>query len=105
MTVQLSNCVIHFGAASIVLKSNFSCLYLCLSIADSYDIMKLTSVAPGLVKLLKNEFSLSDLEVSESHEIHSKSHVIHSESHEIQRESHEIQHKSFDISETSPEIQ
>ncbi|GKC51808.1 hypothetical protein Tco_1074553 [Tanacetum coccineum] len=35
----------------------------CLSIADSYDIIKLTSVAPGLVKLLKNEFSLSDLEV------------------------------------------
>nr|GEY98309.1 reverse transcriptase domain-containing protein [Tanacetum cinerariifolium] len=29
----------------------------------SYDIMKLTSVAPGLVKLLKNKFSLSDLEV------------------------------------------
>nr|GEX53111.1 hypothetical protein [Tanacetum cinerariifolium] len=29
----------------------------------SYDIMKLTSVAPGFVKLLKNEFSLSDLEV------------------------------------------
>ncbi|GJV91735.1 FAR1-related sequence 5-like protein [Tanacetum coccineum] len=60
---SIGNFVSHFGAASIVLKSNASCLYLCLSIADSYDIMKLTSVAPGLVKLLKNEFSLSDLEV------------------------------------------
>ncbi|GKF47624.1 cytochrome P450 716B1-like protein [Tanacetum coccineum] len=27
--------------ASIVLKSNFSCLYLCLSIADSYDIIEI----------------------------------------------------------------
>ncbi|GJW09170.1 hypothetical protein Tco_1571593 [Tanacetum coccineum] len=34
-----------------------------ISRIDSYDIMKLKSVAPGLVKLLKNEFSLSDLEV------------------------------------------
>ncbi|GJW98776.1 ulp1 protease family, C-terminal catalytic domain-containing protein [Tanacetum coccineum] len=93
--------------ASIVLKSNFSCLYLCLSIADSYDIMKLTSVAPGLVKLLKNEFSLSDLEVtitfesheiqSESHEIRNESHEIHSESHKIHSESHKIQSESHEI--------
>ncbi|GJW11586.1 hypothetical protein Tco_1577413 [Tanacetum coccineum] len=74
------------SAASIVLKSNFSYLYLCLSIVDSYDIMKLTSVAPGLVKLLKNEFSLSDLE------------VIHSESHEIPLESQEIPFTSINVS-------